>query len=512
MRPATLSFEPRPRVPLLLVPLLVLATVGLHVAFAGRYGYFRDELYFIICGQRLAWGYVDQPPGIALATRVATELFGTSLTGFRLIPALVSGALVGLTCHLARRFGGGGFAVALAALPAALAPIYLAHGHLFTMNTFEPLLWTACAVVLVHLIDSEDRSLWVPLGLLVGVGLLTKHSMGFYAACLGLGVLLSPARRFLASRWLLVGALLTVAVVGPHVWWQWQHGFPMFELLRNGQLHKNAPFSLSTFLGGQLLLVHPLSVPLWLAGLGFLLVSQRGRPYRALGWGFVLLLGLFVALKAKDYYLAPAYPVLLAAGAPVWERAVRHPWLRAAVLVPAVVAFAVLVPLALPVLPVERFLAWQRTLGVSPPKLERKEYRELPQHYADQHGWEELVATVAQVYGRLTPEERKRTALYAQNYGQAGALDWLGRRYGLPPARSGHNHYWLWGPGEEPAHLLVVGGDREDLERLCERVEEAARVPPNPYVMPYEDNLPVYRCMGMKVPLATLWPQVKHYE
>ncbi len=498
--------------PFLLVPLLVLATVGLHVAFAGRYGYFRDELYFIICGQRLAWGYVDQPPFIALATRVATELFGTSLRGFRLIPALAAGTLVALTCHLARRFGGGGFAVGLAALPAALAPVYLVHGHLFTMNSFEPVLWTACAVVLVHLVDTEDRRLWVPLGLLVGVGLLNKHSMGFYAGCLGLGVLLSPARRFLASRWLGVGALLTVALVAPHLWWQWEHGFPMFELLRNGQLHKNAPFSVGAFFGGQVLLVHPLSVPLWLAGLGFLLVSQRGRPYRALGWGFVLLVGLFVALKAKDYYLGPAYPVLLAAGAAVWERAVRHPWLRAAVLVPAVAGFALLAPMALPVLPVEDFLAWQRTLGVSPPKLERKEYRELPQHYADQHGWEELVATVAGVYGRLTPEEQARTALYAQNYGEAGALDWLGRKYGLPPARSGHNHYWLWGPGEEPAHLLVVGGSLEELERLCERAEEAARVPPNPYVMPYEDNLPVYRCSGLKVPLARLWPQLKSYE
>ena len=512
MRPAPLSFEPRPRVPLLLVPLLVLATVGLHVAFAGRYGYFRDELYFIICGQRLAWGYVDQPPFIALATRVATELFGTSLTGFRLIPALASGALVALTCHLARRFGGGGFAVGLAALPAALAPVYLVHGHLFTMNSFEPLLWTACAAVLVHLVQTEDERLWVPLGALVGLGLLNKHSMGFFAACLGLGVLLSPARRLLASRWLLVGALLTVALVLPHVGWQWQHGFPMLELLRNGQLHKNAPFSVGAFLGGQLLLVHPLSVPLWLAGLGFLLFSPRGRPYRALGWAFVLLVGLFVALKAKDYYLGPAYPVLLAAGAPVWERAVRHPWLRAALLVPVGVGFALLVPLALPVLPVERFLAWQRTLGVSPPRLERKEYRELPQHYADQHGWEELVATVAQVYGRLPPQERARTALYAQNYGEAGALDWLGREHGLPPVRSGHNHYWLWGPGEEPAHLLVVGGELHDVEPLCERVTLAARVPPNPYVMPYEDTLPVFHCTGLKVPLATLWPELKHYE
>jgi hypothetical protein len=496
----------------LLLPGLALATVALHLLFAHRYGYFRDELYFIACGQRLDWGYVDQPPLVAVAARLATTLFGQSLMGFRLLPALAAGGLVALTGHLARRLGGGDFAVGLAALPSALAPIFLFEGHTLTMNSFEPLLWTSCAALVVRLVRTEQPRLWLALGALAGVGLLNKYSMAFFAGCLVLGLLLTPARQLLASRWLVLGVLLASALVLPNLLWQRHHGWPMLELLRNGQLYKNAPFQLGEFLSGQLLMLHPLSAPLWLAGLGFLLFAPAARPYRALGLTFVLLFGLLVFLRAKDYYLAPAYPMLLAAGAVYAERLIQRPVARAAVLVPGLVGFAALVPMTLPVLPVDAFISYQRTLGLAPAQHERHEYGVLPQHYADQHGWEELVSSVAEVYQRLPPETRARTVLFARNYGEAGALDWLGRAHGLPSARSGHNNYYLWGPGHEPENILVVGGDLEDLQPLCERAEVAAQVPPNPYVMPYEDNLPLYLCSGLKVPLATFWPRVKHYE
>lgn len=496
----------------LLLPALALATAALHLLFAHRYGYFRDELYFIVCGQRLDWGYVDQPPFIAAAARLTTALFGHSLTGLRVLPALAAAGLVALTGHLARRFGGGGFAVALAALPAALAPIFLFEGHTLTMNAFEPLFWTACAALLVRLVRTGQTRVWLALGALAGVGMLDKYSMAFFTVCLVLGLLLTPERRLLASRWLALGVLLATVLVLPNLLWQHTHGWPMLELLRNGQLYKNTPFQLGEFVRGQFLLLNPLAAPLWLAGLGALLFAPAPRPYRALGFAYVLLFGLFVFMRAKDYYLAPAYPMLLAAGAVQAERLFQRPATRAAVLVPGLAGFAALAPLTLPVLPVDTFIAWQRTLGIEPSHLERHEYGVLPQHYADQHGWEQLVASVAEVYQRLPPEQRARTALFAQNYGEAGALDWLGAEHGLPPARSGHNHYFLWGPGEGAENLLVVGGDLEDLQPLCAHVELAARVPPNPYVMPYENNLPLYLCSGLKTPLATLWPRVKHYE
>lgn len=512
-----MSFEaPAPALPpraAWVLPALALGTVALHLLFAGGYGYFRDELYFLACGQRLSWGYVDQPPFIAGVARLVAVLFGESLVGVRAPAALAAGGLVALTGWMTHRLGGGTFAIALSGLAAALAPVNLAFGHLLTMNAFEPLFWMGCAALLVRMVRTDERRLWLGVGALVGLGVLNKHSMGFFCVCLALGLLLTPQRRLMASRWLGLGALLAVLLVLPHVLWQVSNGWPMLELLRNGQLYKNAPFALGEFLSGQLLLLHPLFAPVWLAGLGALLFSRAYRPYRALGLGYVLLLGLYILLEAKAYYMGPAYPMLLAAGAGVLERALRGTLPRAAVLAAVAVGGAALLPMTKPVLPVERFIAYQRLLGQEAPRTERHRMGALPQHYADQHGWRELVEAVAQVYRRLTPEEQARTVIYAQNYGEAGAIDWLGRELGLPRARSGHNHYFLWGPGDiEPGVLLIIGGDTEDHEQACARLELAARLPHNPYVMPYEDALPLYLCRELKAPLATLWPRTKHYQ
>ncbi len=512
MSPSAPSSPLSPRVAWVL-PAIALSTVALHLAFAGQYGYFRDELYFIACGQRLAWGYVDQPPFIAGVARLAAGLFGESLVGLRTFPALAAGALVLLTGWLARRLGGGTFAMALSGLTVAMAPFFLFAGHVLTMNAFEPLFWVGCAALVVQLIRTGEQRLWLAVGAVVGVGLLNKHSMGFFTLCLALGVLLTPERRWMRSRWLALGAVLATALVLPHVLWQVRHEWPMFELLRNGQLYKNAPFALGEFLSGQVLLLHPLFAPVWLAGLVWLLRAPAARPYRALGFGFLLLLGLYVLLKAKAYYLAPAYPVLLAAGAGVVERTVRDLFARGAVLSVVILGGVVLMPMTLPVLPVEDFIAYQRALGVEPPRTERHRMGVLPQHYADQHGWRELVDAVGMIYARMPAKEQALTAVFTQNYGQAGAIDWLGRSYRLPLAISGHNNYFLWGPGQpEPDILLIIGGDPKDHDRVCGRLEEVWRVPPNPYVMPYENNLPIYRCDGILFEMSTIWPKVKRYQ
>ncbi|HVG60397.1 MAG TPA: glycosyltransferase family 39 protein [Hyalangium sp.] len=495
------------------LPALALGTVVFHLLFAGRYGYFRDELYFIACGQHLAWGYVDQPPLIAVLARLATAIFGESLVGLRVLPALAAGGLVALTGWLSRRLGGGTYAMALSGTAVALTPFFLFTGHTLTMNAFEPLFWMGCAGLLVELIRTDDRRLWLGVGALVGVGVLNKHSMGFFAVCLALGLLLTPQRQLMRSRWLVLGGVLATALVLPHLLWQLRHGWPMFELLRNGQLYKNAPFALGEFLSGQVLHLHPLFAPLWLAGLGSLLFACSGRAYRALALGFVLLLGLYIVLKAKAYYMAPAYPMLLAAGAGVIERALRRALPRLAVLTVTAAGGAALAPMSLPVLPEEQFIAYQRMLGLEPPRTERHRMGALPQHFADQHGWRELVKAVAEIYRRLPPEEQARTLIFAQNYGEAGAIDWLGRSEGLPPARSGHNNYFLWGPGDtEPEVLIIIGGTAEDHAQACSQVELVTRVEPNPYVMPYEDQLPLYVCRGLKAPMAAIWPRVKHYQ
>ncbi|ABS28371.1 glycosyltransferase family 39 protein [Anaeromyxobacter sp. Fw109-5] len=494
---------------------LALATFALHAACGGRYGIFRDELYFIACGERLAWGYVDQPPGIAVVARAAHAISGTWVPGLRLLPWLASAATVFLAGRLAVRLGGGAFAAALAGVAVALSPMLAALGHLLTMNAFEPLAMVALACVLVRCVQGGSPRPWLLAGVLVAAGALLKYTSVLLAASLVAGLLATSARRALATRWALAGAALGAALVLPNLLWQAAHGFPFLELVRNGQLSKNAPFALASFARSLLLEPGPLAAPVWLGGLGWLLLAEGARPHRFLGLGGALYLALLVATRGKAYYAAPALPILLAAGGVASARALRRGAARAAALSAVAITSAIGLPLALPLLPVQTFVRYQAALGVRPEPLERKAYGALPQHFADQHGWEALAAAVADVSRRLPAEERARAAVFAQNYGQAAALEVHGPRRGLSlPVISGHNQYFLWGPpagGADP--LLVVSDEREDCGGGLYRERTlAARLPSSPWVMPYEDARWIWICRGATRPLAPFWPAVRHYE
>lgn len=484
-----------------------------HLALNGRYGFFRDELYFIACGEHLAWGYVDQPPFVALMARLAVELFGHSLWGFRVPANLAAAALVMLTGALAHRLGGRPYAVLLAMLAVGFSPDALVRGHLMTMNAFEPVVWMAIAYVLAGMVASGSPRGWPWVGALVGLGMLNKYSTAFWVAALLVGLLLTPQRRLLASGWLAVAVGLAAVMVAPNVLWQASHGWPMLELLRNGQLHKNAEFHVGPFFSEQVLMMGPLTTAVLLVGVAFLLAGRGVRSFRALGLAVLVGEVLFTLMKAKAYYATPLLPTALAAGCVYLEHAFgARAWPRTAAAALVVLTALPAAPLAVPLLPPDTFIAYQRALGIRPAQLEKMAYRELPQHFADQFGWEELTRTVAQAWQRLPPEQRARTGLYAQNYGEAGALDFFGRAYGLPPARAGHNQYFYWGAeAPEVDGLLILGGDPDDHRQACGSLEEVARVPSNPYVLPYEDALPVFHCTRLKRPLRELWPEVKHF-
>jgi 4-amino-4-deoxy-L-arabinose transferase-like glycosyltransferase len=303
--------------PPLAVPAVLAVTGGtlaVHLALSGRYGYFRDELYYLDCGRHLAWGYVDHAPLIGLLARVALAL-GGSLPVLRGMAALAGAGTVLLAGLLAWRMGGGRFAQTLAALAVAVMPIRLGIDSLFTMNAFEPLFWLGAVYILLRIIDTGQGRPWLWLGLLIGAGLMNKHSTVFFALSLAAGVVLTPLRRWLRTPWPWLGALAALAVFSPNLIWQAVHGFPTLEDLRNvARTGKNVVLGPMAFIGQQALITHPALVPLWLAGLVWLFRGQRGR-YRALGWMYAVFFVLMFALKAKNYYLAPIYPVLMAAGA-----------------------------------------------------------------------------------------------------------------------------------------------------------------------------------------------------
>jgi len=517
--PATLDDDGggRPRLERGLLLGLAGGKLFLHAALSGRYGYFRDELYFLDCGRHLDWGYVDHAPMIGLVARLAL-LLGGSLPVLRLIPAVAGALLVALTVVLAREMGGGRFAQAVAGLAVIAAPIYLGTDSLMTMNAFEPLFWMGCVWALVRIANGGDRRLWLVFGALAGLGLMNKHSTVFFGLSVAAALLLAPERRHLRTPWPWLGAGLALVIFFPNLVWQVRHDFATIEDLRNvARSGKNVRLGPAEFVAQQVLILHPALFPLWLGGLVWLFRGRGGR-YRVLGWTFAVFFVVLFALKAKNYYLAPIYPMLFAAGAvgldaalERWPATRGRAWPKAAVVALIAVAGGVFAPLVLPVLPPERYVAYEGALGVTPPKTEVAHRGPLPQIFGDQFGWPELVADVARIYRALPPDERARTGIFANNYGEAGAIALFGPRLGLPRPISAHQSYFLWGPGDFRGDtLIVLQDDRESLERLCASVEEAG-THFHPWGMA-EENGPIYVCRGLRVPLQSLWPSLKKWN
>jgi 4-amino-4-deoxy-L-arabinose transferase-like glycosyltransferase len=492
---------------------LALGKFLLHLATINGYGIFRDEFYYWACGNRPAWGYVDQPPLTPLLVRLSCFLFGDSAFGIRLPAALAGAALVFLTGLMTYELGGRRWAQALAAISVIIAPIWLGLHHIMTVNAFEPLFWMGCAYVFLRIVRTGNSRLWLWFGVLAGIGLMNKHSMLFFGFSFALGLLLTEQRRFFRDPMLWMGAALAILIFLPNLIWQAANGWPQLQLLENVQHGKNYVMSAAEFFSSQVLLLNPIALPLWLAGLYFYFFTVAGKSYRALGWTYVSIIGLMILLHGKAYYPIPAYPMLLAAGAVVFSNVIEvrgWQWLKPVTVVLLLLMGAVAAPLALPVLPVEMYIRYARTINISEVKTETHEMGRLPQTHADMFGWENMAATVAEVCNRLSPEERSKAVVFAQNYGEAGALEFYGRRYGLPPVICPHNNYYLWGPGNAGDVVIVLGGNPDEARTVFERVERAATIV-DPYAMPYESNLPVWVCRKLKIPMASLWPRLKRY-
>jgi len=494
---------------------IALVKLAIHLLTANRYGYFRDELYYIACGEHLAWGYVDHAPMVAWLIKLSRTLFGDSLLTLRLFPAFAGAAKVLLTGLIARELGGRRFAVALACV-CVLVGGYLALDSFFSMNAFEPVFWMGCVYFIILAIKHDQPRYWLWFGLLAGLGLENKHSMLFFGAGIFAGLLLTRSRRFFASKWLWIAGALALALFLPNVIWEYRHDWATLELLRNVQTSgKNVVLSPLAFIAQQIFILNPLTLPIWLAGLWFFFFDRDGKQFRLLGIAYLVVLVLMIVLKGKNYYMLPIYPMLFAGGAVWWERLLatrrRFNWLKVAYPVLLVLVGAVFAPMLAPVLPVETYLRYQRGLGFEPPKTEVGHVGPLPQHFGDRFGWPEMVQQVAQIYNSLPAGERTKTGIYANNYGEAGAIDFFGPRYGLPKAISPHQSYFFWGPRDYTGEqLIVLQSKREDAERNCNSVEAVGTVG-HPLAMA-EEHYTIFICRDLKQPLKELWPRLKHWN
>jgi len=505
---------PEPRLARLGPGLVALATFALHAACWGRYGLFRDELYFLVCGQRLSTGYVDQPPGVAWVAAAAHALFGTWVPGIRLFGWLATAATTYLAGRLAARLSGSGVAATISAVATFACLVLAGTSHQLSMNAFEPLLILCLVHVLVRVARGEDPRLWVAAGGLAGLAVMFKYTAAPLSLALILAFLVTPVRRALWTPWAAAGALFGLLVVLPNFAWQASHGFPFVELVRNGVLHKNAPTSPLHFLGGVLVEANPGNAPIWLGGLAWLLVARSARDARFAGVGALIQLLLLTFGHAKAYYVISLMPILLAAGGAAFASLVRSrstQRIYCGVLAASALVFA---PTAVPILPVEAFVAYQSATGVKTNPSERRKLGVLPQTYADMFGWPELVAAVARVYQSLPPEEREHAAVYSGNYGVASAVEILGPALGIPRgvAISGHNQFWFWSvtPGRVDPIILVTTS--ADSCRGFRDQQLAEQLPVLPYAMPDETGHSIWICRGLSVPLRTILPSLRHFD
>lgn len=475
---------------------------GVLMALSPRYGFHRDELYFLDAARHLQASYVDQPVLTPLLAWVSLKLFGVSLTGLRLWPALAAGATVVISGLTARELGGGRRAQLLAATGTATMPPLLAAGHLAGTTAYDVLAWAALALVVIRIGRTGDQRWWPAAGAIAGLGLANKHSAGLFAAALVAGALLSGGRAMVLNRWFLAGAAIAVAFTVPDLWWQAQHQWATIAMTQTLNRNNGGLGNIGTWVFGQVIMVTLALAWVWVAGLRFL--WRSGRPlWRALTWAYGVLFVLFaVTTGAKIYYLAGAYPYLLAAGFVAIDGwlAARRGRVRNLMLATALTT-AVVLPIGLPVLPAAN-IGWTY---------------QVDQDNGESVGWPQLVQTVRTVWASLPPAQRAHAVIFTTNYGEAGAISELGRADGLPTAVSGHNSEWWWGPGDPHATTVVVVASgkipRYDhyLARFFRSVRTVATLSNPAGIRNQEWGGHVYLCTGPVSPWARLWPLLKHY-
>lgn len=481
---------------------------GMHLG----YGYFRDELYFLVCGHHLAWGYVDHPPLVAMQARLAEILFGLSPTRVRTFSFLAAGTFVGLTGLLAWQLGGKRSAQMLAMSGILAAPVLIGTSNYLSMNSFEPCFWMGSLLVVMRLVEGTARPwAWVLFGVLSGLGIENKHSTVFFLFALLAGLLLSPQRRVLWTKGCAMGVAVLILLALPNLLWQWAHHFPTYELLSNiAQSDKNIKLPPFAFLYEQVKIMLFSTAPLWVGGAAWLVVSRDARAWRFAGYTFLIFVGMMMAMHAKNYYVAPIYPIVFAAGAVGLGKLTRREW-------PIVTYAAVLFcsflfatgPIVMTILPPDKYDEYTHFFGPKNAAFE-KFTSPLPMILSDRFGWPQMVEGFAARYHALPPDVREHTGIFCGNYGEASAVNLLGPKYGLPTAISGHQNYFYWGwNGYTGESMLTLG---KDASQYKDNYEEVLDLGPfdAAWTMDHE-HLRFFWLRHRKRTYAESWPELKFW-
>ena len=475
----------------------------IHLATNSQYGFNRDELYYLACSEHLDFGYVDHPPFTPILALIVRRALGGSLFMLRLLPAIAGALIVFLTGLMVRKLGGGITAQIIASLCVIVAPIFLSMGILFTTNVFDQLFWTVCFYLLILMLKSDNPRYWPIIGVVLGIGMLNKYSMLFLVVGLLIGLTITSSRKLLFTKQFIYAVAIAIVIFIPNIIWQINNDWPTLEFLKKSVINRMPNVSPFEFIRSQFFAFNPVVFPISIFGLAYLLFSKKAQRFRALAWIFVTVFVILAFQRSKDYYLAPAYPVIWAFGAIAFEKFSLkrgRMWLAYVTIAALVISGVVIAPLALPIFPIEQADSYGRRFGDG-----------LHPVFSDMLGWENMVKTVAGVYNELPAEEREKCAVMANNYGQAAAIDFYGGKYGLPKTISTHNSYWLWGPRDYTGDVMItVGVKRESLAQGFGEVTLADTVK-NDYVVWYENDQPVFVWRGPKISLNKMWPRIKLY-
>ncbi|MBE0572056.1 MAG: glycosyltransferase family 39 protein [Ignavibacteriaceae bacterium] len=463
------------------------------------YGMFRDEFYYLACANRLDFGYVDHPPFSIWILAMWKSLFGDSMFAIRIVPAIVTSINLFVIGLFTIRLGGNKTAIIISTIGFMLTPIFMGMNTIYSMNVFDFFFWISSAYIFLRIIQTNDHKLWLLLGVVIGFGLLNKTSMLWLSSGIALGIIFTPLRKELRTKYPYIAAAIALLIFSPYIIWNISHDFAHLEFMRNAASRKYVGLTPVSFIIDQILILNPLSILIWLPGLIFYFLKKESKQFRVVGFIWLTTFAiLFINWHSKGEYVAAAYQILFAGGAVMIEKwSLNKSWIKYATAFPVILFGILFAPFARPLLSVENFLDYQNSIGLKPPSSEGHE-TVLPQFYSDMFGWEDLAKNVSDVYLKLSEEEKKHTLVYCSNYGKAGSLEYYSKKHLLPKVVCPHNNYWYrWPDLKNITTLIIIGGEIEEHLESLEEVYEAG-YHQTKYAMPYENNLPIFIGRGFK--------------
>jgi hypothetical protein len=501
--------------PLLLV---VLLKIILHLITINRYGYFIDEFYNIAAAKHLSYGFVEFFPLGPLIYKGWISLFGTSMAGIRilaLIPGVITVFIAGL---MARELGGKRFAQVMTALVVCLCPVWLVFNSFLGCDGFDQAATAIFLLLLVKFLKTGDQKLWVAAFVTAGIAILFKQTLLFYGPALLISLLLTKERKVFLNAHFWVGVLCGILVLTPQIIWEFKHQWPLLEYWSIYAKIRTYHATPAEFIVMQILLYVPLAAPVWIAGCCNFVFNKKMEHYRTLGLLYVFLIPVCLFFHVKPYVSAAVYPVLFAGGFILLEEYFETGWKKnlrwtysGLIILTALLA----VPHGLPLFNIQNEARYFQFFYLINRQVRLDSFPQdvMPEFITDRIGWEARVRAVADVYNSLSDEEKKKTSIYVINYGFAGAIDLLGKKYNMPDALCGHLSYYLWGYGNQrPENLITLHVPYEMLQPVCNEIEVGGYLPSVPYAMPYNNETPIYICRKMKYSIEKIWPLTKHYD